>query len=288
MKKIYTIVLLLVTASFCYSQQNCVGVPIVRNISYFVNGQQICAVYVDRMLPNSPVTLFGPNLSIIPTTNGQTVTTDATGYACYVYPCNSSPQRVVTCNQNGCCTALVPSAAPLPIRLDGVSAKLKNNDVLLEWTSVFEIDADKYVVERSADGRSYAPIGEVAAAGSSYKALHYSFTDKTVEKGNAYFYRLRLQDNDGTYEYSKVAYVNNKNGAGIVLSIYPNPFVKDIQVVGLTQSQMNIANIRIFDMMGRPVRYSFTGANEISIDASAPRGVYILKVLDQTFRIVKQ
>ncbi len=288
MKKIYTLLFFLAATSFCYSQQNCVGVPVVRNISYFVNGQQICAVYVDNMLPNSPVILFGPNLSIIPTVSGLPVTTDASGYACYVYPCGSAPQRVSTCNFNGCCTALVPSAAPLPIRLDGVSAKLRNNEVLLEWTSVFEINADKYIVERSTDGRNYTPIGEVAAAGSSYKALQYNYNDKTAEKGNAYFYRLKLQDQDGTFEYSKVAYVNNKSGSGIAIKVFPNPFVKDIQVVGLTQSQMNIANIRIFDMMGNPVKYSFTGANEISIDANAPRGMYILKVQDQTFRIIKQ
>jgi hypothetical protein len=288
MKKIYAIVLFLAVVSIGYSQQNCVGIPVVRNISYFVNGQQICAVYVDNMLPNSPVTLFGPNLSIIPTTSGQTVTTDATGYACYVYPCGQGPVRVVTCNQNGCCSALVPFASTLPIRLDAVNAKLKNDVVTIEWSSVFEIDAEKYVVERSTDGRNFISIGEVAAAGSSYKTLQYSFTDTRIEKGNSYYYRLRLQDFGGSYEYSKVSYVNNKAGSGTVLSVFPNPFVADIQVVGLTQSQMNIANIRVFDMTGRAVNYTFSGANEITIDPAAPKGVYILKALNQTFRVVKQ
>jgi Secretion system C-terminal sorting domain len=288
MKKIYAIVLFLAVVSVGYSQQNCVGIPVVRNISYFVNGQQICAVYVDNMLPNAPVTLFGPNLSIIPTVSGQLVTTDATGYACYVYPCGQGPVRVNTCNLNGCCTALVPFASTLPIRLDAVNAKLKNDAVTIDWSSVFEIDAEKYIVERSTDGRNFISIGEVSAAGSSYKTLHYSFVDNKIEKGNSYYYRLRLQDFSGSYEYSKVSHVNNKAGSGVALSVFPNPFVADIQVVGLTQAQMNIANIRVFDMTGRAVTYSFTGANEITIDPAAPKGVYILKALNQTFRIVKQ
>lgn len=288
MKKIYTVSLFLFLAAVGYSQQNCAGIPVVRNISYFVNGQQICAVYVDNMLPNSPVTLFGPNLNIIGTTSGQTVTTDATGYACYVYPCGQGPTRVVTCNLNGCCTAPVPFASTLPIRLDAVNAKLKNDEVVIEWTSVFEMDAEKYIVERSTDGRNFSSIGEVAAAGSSYKKLSYNFTDSRIEKGTSYYYRLRLQDFNGSYEYSKVSHVNNKAGSGTALSVFPNPFVSDIQVVGLTQSQMNIANIRVFDMTGRSVSYTFTGANEITIDPAAPKGVYVLKALNQTFRIVKQ
>lgn len=293
MKKIYSsawLAMLLLIVHVSRGQNACPGPnpPVVRNLTYFVNGQQVCAVYVEHMLPNAPVTLFGPNLTVIPTTSGQVAVTDGTGFACHVFPCHQVPVRVSTCNAKGCCTALVPAATIVPVRLTRFTAKLSpEQEVTLDWTSVTELNSNTYVVERSSDGRNFIAVGIVKAAGNSAHAINYQFRDKPAGAG-AYFYRLNQVDVDGKSEFSKVVYINSGKSTGVVSSVFPNPFQSDIQLVGINTGDLNSKNVRVFNVAGQQVNYRISGANAIAIDHSYPKGVYILKVKDQTFKIIKQ
>lgn len=294
MKKIYlTSGLVFIALLFTqknFAQAACPGPtpPVVRNYTYVINGQQVCAVYVENMMHNSPVTLFGPGLSVIPTVSGTPVTTDATGFACYIFPCNQTPVRVTTCNVQGCCSALVPAASILPVRLTKFTARLLNdNTVSLDWTTVAELNSNKYVVERSVDGKNFTAVGELAAAGNSASSLSYKFSDK-LPAPSGYFYRLNQVDIDGKNEYSKVVYVNSGKSKGTVTSVFPNPFQSDVQLVGITPADLNSKNVRVFNIAGQQVRYRISGANAIAIDDNNPKGIYILKVNEQTFKLVKQ
>jgi hypothetical protein len=258
--------------------------PLVQHIRYNNN---LCVVYVDHMWPNAPVTLFDVNLQPIVIT-----TTDVTGYAAMVYPCDKTPYRVSSCVNNppnvGCCSSLVPAAAQLPVKLTNFSVQLNNdNSVLLKWNSEFEINSFKYVVEKSTDGYNFSEVGTQKAAGNSSRAIAYFYNDKSFSTG-AEFYRLRQVDADGRYEFSKVIYINRKQTSGIITRIFPNPFTTDVQLVGITTSELTRNNVRIYNTMGQEVNYRITGANAIALDVNAPRGLYILKVKDQQFRLVKQ
>lgn len=293
MKKVYffswviTLLFFSLTAS---SQGACPGPnpPAVRHVTYFVNGQQICAVYVENMIPNSPVTLFGPGLTIIPSASGTVVTTDATGFACFIYPCNRTPVRITSCNTPGCCSILVPAATILPVRLLKFTSRLLNdNTVSLDWVSVTELNSNQYIIERSSDGKSFTKVGELSASGNSVRAINYQFTDKLSVPG-AYFYRLNQVDVDGKSEYSKVVYVNSGKGSGKITSVFPNPFRQDVQLIGITAGDLTNKNVRLFNTAGQQINYRISGANAIAIDENNPKGLYILKVKDQTFKLIKQ
>lgn len=293
MKKIYfsSCVLLLclfvkpLQAQFICSTTN---PPVVRNYTYVVNGQQVCAVYVENMLPNSPVTLFGPNLTPISSASGASVHTDVTGFACFIYPCNQTPVRVTTCNANGCCYALVPAAASLPVRLTGFTGRIVNeNSIRLDWTTAAELNSNKYIIEKSTDGKNFYAIGEIGAAGNSARQLSYQFTDKVAGSSNV-FYRLKQVDIDEKFEYSKVVYVNVGKGNTTVTSVFPNPFKNEIQLVGISAAELNQKNVRLFNATGQQVSFRISGANAITINDQAKAGIYILKVNDQTFKLIKQ
>lgn len=293
MKKFYLTTGLLFTvllfSQSLFAQAACPGPnpPVVKNYTYFINGQQVCAVYVENMIPNSPVTLFGPGLVVIPTASGTSVTTDATGFACYIFPCNQTPVRVTTCNVQGCCSALVPAAAILPVRLTKFVGRLAgDNSVSLDWATAAELNSNKYEIERSLDGKTFEKIGEMGAAGNSASTRSYQFNDKLPTAG-AYFYRLKQIDIDEKFEYSRVVYVNSGKAKGSVTSVFPNPFQSDIQLVGISTADLNAKNVRLFNMAGQQVRYRIAGANAIAIDDNSPKGIYILKVNDQTFKLIK-
>lgn len=180
-----------------------------------------------------------------------------------------------------------PVEANLPIKLSGFNATLKGlSSVQLNWTSVYEANSKEFVVERSSDAKNFQVIGKVAAAGTSYQDLNYSFSDNTFS-GTGY-YRLKMVDLDGKSEYTKVLYVNGGSGANGTLSVFPNPFRSDVQLKGINASDVNKANIRIFSAAGKEVNFKVTGANSISIDPSVPQGIYMLRVKGQTYKLVKE
>jgi hypothetical protein len=103
----------------------------------------------------------------------------------------------------------------LPVRLTGFTANRSGNEVVLEWQTGMEENTGDFIVERSTDGKTYAPIGTVAAAGNSNTPRDYSYTDPQPQKANN-FYRLKEADLDGNVTYSTVRVVNMPAASGLI------------------------------------------------------------------------
>jgi type IX secretion system substrate protein len=176
----------------------------------------------------------------------------------------------------------------LPIKLTAFNATLNGNtSVVLNWTSEFEANSSHFGIEKSNDGKNFSTISTVKAAGMSLRPLKYSFTDANFTGTG--FYRLKLVDLDGRAEYSKTVYVNGGSGsANGTLSVFPNPFRSDVQLKGINASDVNKSSIRVFNATGKEVGFKVSGSNSITIDPSLPRGIYIIRVKDQNFKLVKE
>lgn len=111
-------------------------------------------------------------------------------------------------------------AAPLPITLMAFRGNLIRGGVRLSWNTVQEKDASHFVVERKQGAGEFEAIGQVEAAGNSSVLMTYAFLDNNAT-GNAY-YRLKLVDQDGSYEYSPLVYVAAKK-VERSLAVSPNP-----------------------------------------------------------------
>ena len=108
----------------------------------------------------------------------------------------------------------------------------QNGSILLKWTTATEINNEKFIVERSIDGRSFESIGKVAGKGNSIELVSYSFEDKNPISGYNY-YRLKQIDFDGAYEYSPIITIQVLKERSIFF--YPNPadeflFIKGIEI----------------------------------------------------------
>ena len=180
-------------------------------------------------------------------------------------------------------------AAALPIKLSSFSGRLNTEtEATIAWSSSMEENSFKYEVQRSADGKNFVTVGTVTAAGISVQTVKYSYNDVLPGSG-AYFYRLRMVDQDGHSELSKTVYVNSKKGEGVVTKVFPNPFTSEIQLIGATSADLNTNNtIQVFNVAGQRIPFHIVGANAIAIDQNSPRGMYILKFKDQTFKLNKQ
>jgi hypothetical protein len=285
MKKIYLPLLCVVLQLFAFSpvksQTACPGA--IQNVN-FSNG--VCAIVGVKLVPNENVALFDVDANLI----GQG-TTNANGDVTIPYNCGVTVNRATICYLNNgvptCCDYEAPVPLLLPVKISFFNAEIReNNAVVLNWTSELELGSHKYIVQRSDDGKTFTDIGELKAAGNSVKAVNYNFTDFTFNGGISYF-RLKEVDKDGEFDYSKIVYVNNRKEMKLVKAVAPNPFVSDIQLIGINTADVTNKNIKVYSSFGQMIPFRITGANSIAIDPSAPRGVYLLKVKEQIIKLVK-
>ncbi|RZK36053.1 MAG: T9SS type A sorting domain-containing protein [Hymenobacter sp.] len=169
----------------------------------------------------------------------------------------------------------------LPIHLTSFSAAKNGTTSLLSWTTASEQDFKSFIIESSADGKSFAPIGNVAAARNSNATTSYSFTDFKPLAGNNY-YRLQLADADGKTSYSKTMVV--KFPATAVISVSPNPASSSLHYT-VSSLQTTKATVTIISATGQTVHTTTaavqTGSNTLSLDISRlPAGNYTLQVLN--------
>ena len=103
----------------------------------------------------------------------------------------------------------------------------------LHWHTSMEQNTRVFIVERSADGKTYQSIGEVTAAGHSQTVSSYSFTDLQPLPSGGY-YRIRMDDTKGNISYSDVCNGKSSTVAGQApLKVFPNPTDGELYIIAL-------------------------------------------------------
>jgi hypothetical protein len=181
------------------------------------------------------------------------------------------------------------SSTILPLKLLSFSVINNNGFASLSWKTADEINVNRFEIQRSADARSFAAVGNVAAKNTSTGAT-YSYTDPKPLAGVAY-YRLNMIDNDGRSSYSGVVSINGK--VPVTLSVFPNPVVNSL-VLSHPKADAS-AVIKIVSLNGSVVgTYSVQkDAIQTSLDVSKlAKGNYIViyhnAQQQQTTKILKQ
>ncbi|WP_422388756.1 beta strand repeat-containing protein [Hymenobacter cyanobacteriorum] len=161
---------------------------------------------------------------------------------------------------------------PLPVTLVSFSATRQGSAVQASWATASEKNSAYFVVERSADGRSFGEIARVEAKGNSTARVEYGSLDRSPLGGISY-YRLRQVDRDGTTAYSNVATVRFEGKTGEpTLVAYPNPATDK----GFRLATANLASangtVRVIDNVGRVVftQTITAGAAEVTVQPAQP------------------
>jgi hypothetical protein len=188
----------------------------------------------------------------------------------------------------------------VPIDLYTFGAQQNGLNVELLWSTASENNASHFVVERKLSGADkFDGIGEVKAVGTSSLVNHYTLTDRSVNLGNTYIYRLRLVDADGTSTFSNEVTVELEGVGGILTvgDITPNP-VKDQSTVSVNLSESANMTVELFNSEGKLLGTLFSGTTsglrDITINAhDYATGSYTLvfrvgeRTIIRSIRIVK-
>jgi hypothetical protein len=178
---------------------------------------------------------------------------------------------------------------PLPIELNSFSCNNCKNTISLKWETKTEINNNKYKIERalvSAKDASvtWTSIGTVQSSGTSNSPKQYSYIDRNLQSGK-YQYRLKMIDNDGNFEYSKIIETEVALPKDFELSQnYPNPFNPQTKInynlpfdSKVTLEVYNITGVRVSQLVNEE-----QSAGYYSVDFGASNlssGVYIYRIV---------
>jgi len=121
----------------------------------------------------------------------------------------------------GCDFTVAGWDATLPITLVNFQGHNYKTGNKLFWTTATEINNDYFIVQKSADARTFTNIGTVKGHGNSNTSNQYTFIDETSPQ-KASYYRLKQIDFDGNYSFSKILGIESSKGDQDI-NIYPNP-----------------------------------------------------------------
>ena len=172
----------------------------------------------------------------------------------------------------------------LPVVFNDFNAEVTTKGIKLQWTTLSEINNDKFVIEKRNGQENFKPIGEIKGSGDSYQEKYYSFLDRQLDPGLNY-YRLKQCDNDGHIDYSHVISVLNKQ-VEQKLIYYPNPVREYLYF------NEEVKQIKIMDGFGNGIKILSQGPyHKVNLSDLSP-GLYLMEIESkngsiETKRIVK-
>jgi hypothetical protein len=181
----------------------------------------------------------------------------------------------------------VSSSAVLPVKLSSFGLKEVNGVVEISWTTQAEVNADHFDVERSIDGITWGTTGTVKAAGNSSQVSSYSYKDALKVSGKIY-YRLKMADKDGVYEYSPIRSINAISA--VEMNIYPNPATNYV-VINSKNGAADQLHIQLISQNGQILKSVSGSGNTVIPVSDFKTGNYIVRVtngnnMSQSFKLM--
>jgi hypothetical protein len=174
------------------------------------------------------------------------------------------------------------------VELSSFAANVQARNITILWETQTEKNSDRFEVERSLmDDNKWETIGSVKASVLSNSPKRYSYTDKNLQAGT-YQYRIKMIDNDGSFEYSKIVesvitlpknFELNQN--------YPNPFNPSTKISYSLPNDSRVT-LDIFNLIGERIGqlvnqdqaagYYSVGFSNASVNKSLSSGIYLYRI----------
>ncbi len=182
----------------------------------------------------------------------------------------------------------------LPVIVNEFSGVNKGAYNEIKWKVSQESSLSHYELERSTDGQLFQSLTQVSSS-SSTDAITYTHQDPVSSSQQiSYYYRLKMVNLDGTYEYSGVVLIRRNSKEGITVA--GNPFSGSL-ALQYNLSEAKILHMTLYDVAGKLILRRELAAsagsgmlNVNNLDQYAP-GTYLLQLNDGKrkwdFKVVK-
>jgi len=176
-------------------------------------------------------------------------------------------------------TIFITIDAALPVELLDFSGRSEGCKVMLNWISKREENFLAYIVQRSFNRVDFTNIEQIHGLDQDQENA-YQYIDETAL--NEQYYRLKMIDIDGSFEYSEIIEVNQDCLEEHQMFIYPNPVI-DGKLLSIKYYSTNPeTQIDIINESGKVVQSrnleNTIGYNAIILNVDElPAGVYFIK-----------
>jgi hypothetical protein len=164
----------------------------------------------------------------------------------------------------------------LPVTLASFSAASGEGSVSVRWQTTSEVDSKEFELQHSTNASDWNVISVQRSKGGMDMTENYMYTHDSPAAGNNY-YRLKMVDLDGSFDYSNLASVQFTSRNATARSyFYPNPSRGEINF------ERKPSRVTIFDATGRRVFESTNvlESGKVSLTGLAT-GSYLIKWADE-------
>ena len=173
-------------------------------------------------------------------------------------------------------TFLADTTINLPLKLISFDGQSNNRLVKLKWKTSNEQEIQSFEVERSLNG---IDDFKIMATVLPKNQLHnqYDYNDVIPLGVTSLYYRLRIINQDGSYEYSNVISVNNSSSNPKVV-IYPNPTTSKL-TIEIHEKSTDSYKISIINNKGEVVKsFNLNGVKETYDIGNLAAGAYLIEI----------
>ena len=189
----------------------------------------------------------------------------------------------------------------LPIELLFISAKPKENAILVEWATLQEKDNYGFEVFRAEEDGEFVKIGFVKSKIQGQTKQDYNLLDVEVRPNVTYYYKLKQIDNSGKFTFTKIvsAKLSDSDFTGEQTNtLFPNPtddeftlYLGGKEFVRGMDVEITLVNAIGEVLEHRTVNTSIGNYFTFRM-AKYPNGLYLLKIVGETsstiLKVVKE
>lgn len=179
----------------------------------------------------------------------------------------------------------------LPVELISFKGYPMDRTNVLKWQTATEENTMVFIVERSLNGTDhFKEVDRINAVGNSDVIQSYEIEDN--DPVNIAYYRLRIVDFDGYFEYSDLVVIKRSENDNLEVEAFPVPTENEVTILIPTKS-VGSAILTLSDFTGRVLKQEKielnNGLNRFSINLNDYNtNLYFLSIDNGKEKIVKK
>ncbi len=201
----------------------------------------------------------------------------------YINGVNASSVTISTNDANGTLFSNPYNCTVVPLKLISFIGYSNQCTSQLTWETGIEQNIKNIEVESSNDGVTFYKVAILPPKGSN---SFYAFEKSIISDS---YFRLKINDLDGYYEYSKTIFLRSTCNK-IIYEVRPNPTKGIVEIIGIKNNDQMF----LCDMQGRILKKFQFHSNDNRFDfQTLASGIYILNIfnsetLKESLKIVKE
>lgn len=167
----------------------------------------------------------------------------------------------------------------VPVRILSFTAQESHLGINLKWKTASEENSKGFAVQRKWNNegvfKNISFIATKAANGNSSGGLSYLYTDTIARKSGQVFYRIKMENIDGSYSLSGIQAIRFSNSG---IHIFPNPSKGEIHI--LLDDYTSHVLVSLYNNLGKKVGQYTIKQKQSVINLSAKKGIYYMQFKD--------